>query len=125
MPIMNNNFNRQNPIYGVNLVDGWQGAQSFEMIPNQTAVLVDRTSQKPVVFLKSSNEYGMTKSLLAYECKDITGQYINNQNGMPDMSKYATKEEISEIVKSAINELLGGKTNEPNAQSNNGSTSTR
>lgn len=120
MPMMNNNFNRPNPIYGVNLVDGWTGAQQFEMIPNQSAVLVDRSSQVPVVFLKSSNEYGMTKSLVAYECKDVTARYQNNQNGI-DMSKYATKEEISEIVKSAITEILGGKTGEPNGKSDNGS----
>ena len=117
---MNNNFNRPNPIYGVNLVDGWAGAQQFEMIPNQSAVLVDRSSQVPVVFLKSSNEYGMTKSLVAYECKDVTARYQNNQNGV-DMSKYATKEEISEIVKNAITEILGGKTSEPNGKSDNGS----
>lgn len=119
MPMMNNSFNRPNPIYGVNLVDGWNGAQQFEMIPNQTAVLVDRSSQVPVVFLKSSNEYGMTKSLLAYECKDVTERYQNNQNGV-DMSKYATKEEISEIVKNAITEILGGTTNESNGKPNNG-----
>lgn len=116
---MNNSFNRPNPIYGVNLVDGWNGAQQFEMIPNQTAVLVDRSSQVPIVFLKSSNEYGMTKSLLAYERKDITARYQNNQNGV-DMSKYATKEEISEIVKNAITEILGGTTNESNGKPNNG-----
>ena len=115
-----NNFNKPNPIYGVNLVDGWMGAQSFEMIPNQTAVLVDRTSQVPTVFLKSSNEYGMTKSLVAYECKDVTLRYQNNQNGVLDPSKYATRDEIADIVKSAINELLGGKTNESDGKPNNG-----
>ena len=119
MPMMNN-FNKPNPIYGVNLVDGWMGAQSFEMIPNQTAVLVDRTSQVPTVFLKSSNEYGMTKSLVAYECKDVTSRYQNNQNGVLDPSKYATRDEIADIVKSAINELLGGKTNESDGRPNNG-----
>lgn len=36
-----NNFNKQNPIYGANMVDGWVGAQQFEMIPNQTTVLVE------------------------------------------------------------------------------------
>ena len=111
---MMNNFNKQNPTYGVNLVDGWNGAQTFEMIPNQTAVLIDRTAQVPVVFLKSSNEYGMTKSLIAYECKDITSRSLNNQNGVPDMSKYATRDEIADIVKSAINDLLGGKKDESN-----------
>ena len=120
-PMMNNNFNRPNPIYGVNLVDGWSGAQQFEMIPNQTAVLIDRTSQNPIVFMKSSNEYGMTKSLRAWECKDITDQLMNNQNGGVDMSKYATKEEISEIVKKAITEILGGGSNESNGKSDNGS----
>ena len=116
-----NNFNKPNPIYGANMVDGWLGAQSFEMIPNQIAILVDRTSQVPVVFFKSSNEYGMTKSLIAYECNDVTQRYVNNQNGVPDMSKYATKEEISDIVKSAINELLGGKSGEQsNGKPNNG-----
>lgn len=120
MPMMNNNFNRQNPIYGANMVDGWLGAQSFEMIPNQIAILVDRTSQVPVVFFKSSNEYGMTKSLIAYECSDVTARYQNNQNGGLDPSKYATRDEIADIVKSAINELLGGKTSEPNGKPNNG-----
>lgn len=111
---MMNNFNKQNPIYGANMVDGWVGAQMFEMIPNQIAILVDRTSQVPVVFFKSSNEYGMTKSLIAYECNDVTAKYQNNQNGVPDMSKYATRDEIADIVKSAINDLLGGKKDESN-----------
>ena len=112
MPMMPG-FNKMNPIYGTNLVDGWQGAQSFEMLPNQTAILVDRSSTVPRIYFKSSNEYGMTKTLTAYECTDITAQLQSNQNGGFDMSKYATKEEISEIVKNAINEMLGGKKNEP------------
>lgn len=110
--MMPNMYSKPQPIYGTNLVDGWQGAQSFEMIPNQIAILVDRSSSIPRIYFKSSNEYGMTKALTAYECNDITAQLQNNQNGYTDMSKYATKEEIAEIVKKAIDDMLGGSKNE-------------
>lgn len=120
--MMPNMYGKPQPIYGTNLVDGWQGAQSFEMIPNQTAILVDRSSSVPRIYFKSSNEYGMTKALTAYECTDITAQLQNNQNGVFDMSKYATKDEISDIVKAAITEILGGKPNESISQSGNGAT---
>ena len=115
MGFMQNNYmnKQQAAIYGTNLVDGWNGAVSFEMLPNQTAVLVDRTSPTPRVFFKSSNEYGMTKALTAYDCKDITNELMNAQNGMQPNSNYVTKEDIEAIIRNTITEILGGKQNEP------------
>lgn len=106
---MPNGIMKQPVIYGTNQAAGFQAAQQFEMAPNQFCIIVDSTAiEKPVIFFKSTNEYGMIKSFEAYECVRITDKLLQNQNGVPDMSKYATKEEIYDIVKKAINDTVGG-----------------
>ena len=113
---MMNGFNNRQPvpIYGTNQVQGWAGAQQFEMAANQIAILVDSTAtEKPIIFFKSTNEYGAIKSLRAYECEEITERLQANQNGGIDMSKYATRDEIYDIVAKAIRDTVGGTGNEP------------
>ena len=124
-----NTLQRQNVIFGVNLVDGPEAVKQVEMQANQTAVFIDRSSPNVIFYLKSSNEYGMTKSLLAYEAKDVTNKFFSN--APPNMENYVTKDELKSMLAETLTELLGGKENEctgkpdngtaSNAQSNNGS----
>lgn len=109
--IMPNNMMKQPVVYGTNQAVGIAGAQQFEMAPNQFCIIVDSTAiEKPIIFFKSTNEYGMVKSLIAYECNDIIQKLLSNQNGVPaiDLSKYATKDEVYDMVVKAINDTLGG-----------------
>lgn len=110
MPIIPNGT-KQPVVYGTNQASGFQAAQQFEMAPNQFCIIVDSTAiEKPIIFFKSTNEYGMIKSFKAFECIDITDKLMSNQNGGIDMSKYATKDEIYDIVAKAIKDTVGGST---------------
>lgn len=113
-----NNFGKQQLIYGTNQIAGFQAVQQVEMLPNQICIFVDSTATEiPRIFFKSTNEYGMTKNLIAYECNDITAKLMQGlQNGGFDPSKYPTRDEIYDIVTKAINDSIGGKTNESNAK---------
>lgn len=113
---------KSNVIYGVNFVDGPEMVKQVDMQPNQIAVFIDRSSPDVVFYLKSSNEYGMTKSLMAYDAKDASSKYFNN--APPNMDKYVTKDDLKSILAETLSEILGGKENECVSKSNNGTTNT-
>ena len=117
-----NTLQKSNVIYGVNLVDGPDMIKQVEMQPNQTAVFIDRNSPNVIFYLKSSNEYGMTKSLIAYEAKDVTNKYFNSSPS--NMDNYVTKDDLKAILAETLTEILGGKQNECISKSDNGSTNT-
>lgn len=114
-----NGFNKTNLIYGTNLVDGPENVRQMEMAANSTAVFIDRSSPNVIFYLKSTNEYGMTKTLMAYEAKDITDKVFNI--APPSMDSYIKKDELKSMLAETLTEILGGSKDEPVSQSNNGS----
>ena len=114
------NFQKPSLIYGVNLVDGPDSVKQMEMQPNTTAVFIDRSTPNVIFYLKSANEYGMTKTLMAYEAKDITDKVFNI--APTNMDSYVKKDELKNILTETLTEILGGKKDESVSQSANGST---
>ena len=115
-----NGFNKTNLIYGVNLVDGPENVRQMEMQANSTAVFIDRSSPNVVFYLKSTNEYGMTKTLMAYEAKDITDKVFNIAPA--SMDSYVKKDELKTILAETLTEILGGSKDESVSKPTNGST---
>lgn len=58
-------------------VNGSEGAKAFQMMPNQTAMLMD--SENPIVYMKQTNGMGQA-SLKYYKLTETTEQDIKNQN---------------------------------------------
>lgn len=118
-----NNFQKSNVVYGVNLADGPENVRQIEMQPNTTAVFIDRTSPNVVFYLKSVNEYGMTKTLAAYEAKEITDKVFNVSPS--NMNDYVKKEDLKLILTETLNEILGGSKNEPISKPSDGAAITQ
>lgn len=72
-------------------VNGIEGARQYQMMPNQTMLLMD--SENPMFYLKTSNHMGQT-TLRAFKFEEITIQ-----------EKYATAESVKELS-TKIEELL-------------------
>lgn len=114
---------KTNLVYGVNLVDGPEAVKQAELQPNQIAVFIDRNSPTVVFYLKSSNEYGMTKTLAAYEGNEVTDKYFSVSP--PNMDKYVTKDDLKSILTETLKDILGGKENECASQPDNGTTNSQ
>ena len=63
----------------------------------------------------------MTKTLAAYEGKDITNKVFNVSSSV-NMDNYVTKEELKDILSETITEILGGKKDESISEQNIGTT---
>ena len=94
---------KQPIIYGMNWVNGIEGAKGAQMLSNSNAVLFD--SEKNRVYIKSSDNIGMS-TLRIFDLTEIT-ETEQTTNSI-DLSQYVTKKELVE----EINKLMGGHTNE-------------
>lgn len=112
---------KSNLIYGVNLVDGPEAVKQMDMQPNSMAVFIDKSSPNVTFYLKSVNEYGMTKTLAAYEGTEITNK-IFAPPPPANMDSYVKKDELKTILAETLTEILGGKTDESVSKSDSGTT---
>ena len=94
--------------YGINWVQGESGAKSFHVDPGQSAWLMD--SEEMVGYLKSVANNGMPLPLEVYDLVKrpkvvATQSYAIEQKDM-DLSGYVKREDIEEIVTSAIDRRM-------------------
>lgn len=85
-------------------VNGIEGAKSFQMLPNQTIMLMD--SENPIVYMKQSNGVGQS-TLKYYKMTEISEQELkgqNSPNNAQNLQDYALKTDIENINK-RIDEL--------------------
>ena len=74
---MMNNQPQQTQMTQCYWVNGSEGAKAFQMIPNQTAMLMD--SENPIMYMKQTNSMGQG-TIKYYKLIEITEQDIKNQN---------------------------------------------
>lgn len=98
--MVSGNQNQQQPqMNQFAFVNGIEGAKSFQMMPNQTIMLMD--SENPVVFMKSSNSMGQS-SLKYYKLTEVSEQDLRNQaNPQPiqQNEEYALKSDFEGLSK--------------------------
>lgn len=90
MNYFNQNQQMRQPYTNLNqycFVNGFEGAKAFQMLPNQTMLLMD--SDKPNFYIKTSNNLGQS-TIEAYEFKKIETQEEVR-------TEYATKQDLQEI----------------------------
>ena len=98
--------NQQN--VGINWVKGEQGAVSFIVAPNSTALLMDSECKR--FYLKSADASGMPLPLRKFEFNEIIqeGSQLMPQPVAPaeiDLSQYVKRSEVEDLVKQQINAL--------------------
>ena len=74
-------------------VNNIEGAKSFQMLPNQTVMLMD--SENPVVYMKQTNNMGQA-TLKYFKLTEISEQEVRNQNIQP-APEYALKSDIDTL----------------------------
>ena len=82
-------------------VNNIEGAKSFQMMPNQTAMLMD--SENPVVYMKQTNAMGQA-SLKYFKLIETSEQEIRGQNQQPVSNQqpnveYALKSDFEGLSK--------------------------
>ena len=87
-------------------VNGIEGAKSFQLLPNQTIMLMD--SENPICYMKSSNSMGQS-TLKYFKLTEISEQDVRNQNsGQPavdqHLQEYALKSDL-EALSRKIDEI--------------------
>lgn len=90
---------------GICWVQGEQGAKSYLVAPNSTALLMDSECQK--FYIKSSDPSGMPLPLRTFSFHEIVGKQAPAQEQAIDSSSYVTRAEFDEI-KGKLDELLKG-----------------
>ena len=86
----NNNMN----YYSV--VNGLEGAKSFQLMANQTMLLMDST--KPIVYKKTANGLGQT-SLECYKLVKVSEQEVVGEDKPQPQVEYALKSDILSLQK--------------------------
>ena len=95
---MNNQMHQQQPqMNQFAFVNGVEGAKSYQMMPNQTVMLMD--SESPVVFMKQSNSMGQC-SLKYYKLTEVSEQDLRmpTQEQKPSV-EYALKTDLEALNK--------------------------
>ena len=80
-------------------VNGIEGAKSFQMMPNQTMMLMD--SENPIVFMKTSNSMGQS-TLKYYKLTEVSEQDLRNQANPQPLQpnvEYALKSDFEDLNK--------------------------
>lgn len=85
-------FNYGNQQNGMTWVQGEAGANAYQVMAGQVAVLFDSTRQ--VFYIKSVDASGKPNPLETY---DYT-KHADAVQEKPDMSQYVTKEELQQIL---------------------------
>lgn len=98
-----NNFQPQRPINQYVFVNGVEGAKSYNLMPNQTVLLMDNDS--PFVYMKTSNQLGQTtlRYFKLVETSEDEAKGVKETN-------YVSRTEFDEI-KAKIDKLLEVKGN--------------
>lgn len=105
IPYPNNNYQQQKTsqqptqYYWVNNIEG---AKSFQMPPNQMAMLMD--SENPIVYMKQTNSMGQA-TLKYFKLTEISEQEVRNQNSQTD-TEYVLKSDFDALSKK-VEDLLG------------------
>ena len=94
---MNNQMQQQPQMNQFAFVNGVEGAKSYQMMPNQTVMLMD--SESPVVFMKQSNSMGQS-SLKYYKLTEVSEQDLrcSKQEQQPSV-EYALKSDLEALNK--------------------------
>lgn len=100
-PNYNNIFQPQQPVQmnQYAFVNGIEGAKSFQMMPNQTIMLMD--SENPVVYMKQSNSMGQS-TLKYFRLVEINEQEVrdsSSSNLAQPNSNYVLKEDFEVFAK--------------------------
>lgn len=87
-------------------VNGLEGAKAFQMLPNQTIMLMD--SENPILYMKTANGMGQS-TLKYYKLVETSEQEIRNQNVVQPQQvqpnvEYALKSDVNDLSK-RIDEL--------------------
>lgn len=87
-------------------VNGIEGAKAFQMIPNQTVMLMD--SESPMLYMKTSNGMGQS-TLKYYKLVETNEQEIRNQNAVQPQQnqpseEYALKSDL-DVLSKKIDEI--------------------
>ena len=82
-------------------VNGLEGAKAFQMLPNQTIMLMD--SENPILYMKTSNGMGQS-TLKYYKLVESSEQEIRNQNVVQPQptqngAEYVLKSEFEALTK--------------------------
>lgn len=99
-PFQSQNQNYQQPQNQFAFVNGVEGAKSYQMIPNQTCVLID--SDNPFIYMKQTNGMGQA-TLKYYKMIEISEQELKTNNVQTN-TDYALKSDIDNLSK-RIDEL--------------------
>lgn len=76
-------------------VNGLQGAKEHQVPANATHWLMDSTED--AFYVKSSDEFGVTKAFKGYKFSEIPQQELSGIPEQVDMSKYVSKDEFDEL----------------------------
>ena len=104
--MMNNQNQQQAQTTQCNFVNGIEGAKAFQMIPNQTVMLMD--SENPMLYMKTSNGMGQS-TLKYYKLVETNEQEIRNQNVVQPQQtqpseEYALKSDL-DVLSKKIDEI--------------------
>ena len=104
-PNYNNLFQQSQPVQmnQYAFVNGIEGAKSFQMMPNQTIMLMD--SENPVVYMKQSNSIGQS-TLKYFKLVEINEQQVRDSSEPVNNAKndYVLKSDFDDLV-SKVNEI--------------------
>lgn len=85
---------KQQNIYA--FVNGLEGAKSYQVPANQTALLMD--SEQPVCYMKTANALGQG-TLRYFKLEEVDENAIRAQVPTQASTSYVTKEEFDNVVK--------------------------
>ena len=82
-------------------VNGIEGAKAFQVMPNQTMLLMD--CDKPIVFMKTTDGVGKA-SIRYFKLVEVSEQELRNANQVQQNQDYVLKSDFDALVK-RIDEL--------------------
>lgn len=95
-----------NTKYGINWVQGIEGAKAIQIPANNNAVLLD--SEQNRLYIKTADNIGLS-TLRIFDLSEITDvENVNTKSQAVDMSQYVTKQELDAVIE----KLSGGKKDE-------------
>lgn len=91
-------------------VNGIEGAKSFQMMPNQTVMLMD--SDNPIAYMKTSNAVGQS-TIRYFKLIETTEENLKTNNNVPKQ-EYVLKTDF-DVLNNKVEELLSKleKTSKP------------
>mgnify|MGYP007012508842 CR=1 FL=1 len=75
-------------------VNGIDGAKAFQMLPNQTILLMD--NDNPYVYMKSANQLGQT-SIRYFKLMETSEQELRGVVDVVPTTEYALKKDLDEL----------------------------